>query len=142
MKLIAKALLGVATFAAILSLSGCAKNIQNKEAVRDGVLAHLKTRGDLDLKLMDVDVANVSFRKGEADATVSFRAKGSTDPGGAMTMSYTLEEKDGKWEVKGKRSAAGADPHGGGMPSAPSGASPGALPPGHPPTGPASGAKN
>ncbi len=89
-------------------------------------MAHLKTRGDIDLSQMTVEVGSVNFRKDEADATVTFRAKGSTDAGGSMAIGYTLEAKDGKWVVKGRRSGASADPHGG-APATP------ALPPGHPP---------
>jgi hypothetical protein len=90
-------------------------------------MTHLKSRSDIDLSGMDIDVGNVSFRKGEADATVSFRAKGSSDPGGAMTITYSLEEKNGKWSVRNRRQGASAadNPHGGAPP---------ALPEGHPPT--------
>ena len=113
-----------------LALAGCGRNIQNKEAVKEGVMAHLKTRSDIDLTHMDVDVGNVSFRKGEADATVVFRVKGSTDTASSMAIVYTLEEKGGTWAVKGRRSGAEGDPHG---PS--KGRPQGGLPPGHPPAG-------
>jgi hypothetical protein len=108
----------------VLAIWSCGPNIQNPEAIRAGVVEHLTSRGDLDLKSMDVSVSSVSFRKDEADATVVFRAKGSTDAGGLMSMSYTLEKKGDKWVVKGKRSVSGG--HGDGAPSA--------MPPGHPPT--------
>ena len=112
-----------------LALTGCGRNIQNKEAVKEGVMAHLKTRSDIDLTHMDVEVGNVSFRKGEADATVIFKVKGSTDATSSMAIVYTLEEKGGSWAVKGRRSGAEGDPHG------PSKAPAQGMPPGHPPTG-------
>ena len=91
--------------------TACGPNLQNKEAVQAGVLAHLKTRSDLNISSMDVEVTNVSFRKGEADATVIFKAKGSSDPGASMSIAYTLEQKGSEWVVKGRRSSGG-DGHG------------------------------
>jgi hypothetical protein len=128
-----------AILAAALLLAGCGRGIDNKEAVRQGVLDHLSTRAGLDLKSMQVDVASVSFRQNEADAMVSFRPKGATDASAGMQMQYTLEKKGNRWVVKGKRDS-GMAPHGGApgsMPgSMPGGAMPGgAMPPGHPPAG-------
>lgn len=119
-------------------MAGCASAPQDKDTIREAVMTHLKSRSDIDLSGMSVDVTNVSFRKGEADATVSFRAKGSTDPGGAMTITYSLEEKGGKWTVKNRRQSTGApeNPHGSATPALPPGhPSTPALPEGHPPTG-------
>jgi len=89
-----------------LLLSGCGPDIQNKEAVREGILDHLRTRTDIDLSHMDVDISSVSFREGEADATVAFKPKGSSDPAGSMSIGYTLEKKNGKWAVKGRKTGA------------------------------------
>lgn len=123
----------------IALLGGCKKDIQNKEAVRQGVLNYLSKRGDL--MAMDVTVGDVTFRDNEANATVHFQAKGNNSPAAGMSMSYVLERKGSLWQVKGR---SGSDaPHG--MPSSgpgetlppghptvsPEGASP-ALPPGHP----------
>lgn len=125
-------------------LSACSRNINNKEAVRQGVIDYLNQRSaqtGLDMKLIDVDVASVQFQNNDARAAVSFNAKGS--PGGGMLMNYTLERHGNKWVVKG-RAESGMNPHGAqGMP-APEGQSlqplpPGhqsqPLPPGHPPVG-------
>ncbi len=84
-------------------LTGCGPDIQNKEAVKEGIVDHLKTRTDIDLSHMDVDVSSVSFREGEADATAVFKPKGSNEPGGSMSIGYTLEQKSGKWVVKGRK---------------------------------------
>jgi hypothetical protein len=117
--------------AAVLLLLGCGKNIQSQEAVRQAVIDHLSGRPGLDVASMQVDVTSVVFRDDEADATVSFRPKGSTAPGSGMQMNYTLERKGNHWVVK-SRSDAGGSPHGAGaMP----GAGGGGLPPGHPPVG-------
>lgn len=117
-----------------LLLGGCKKDIQNEEAVRQGIMKHLSQRGDL--TSMDVTVTKVAFRQNEADATVRFQAKGSTAPGASLEMDYILERRGNEWVVKGRASGS----HGSGMPGgqnphgmgAPAGAMPGSLPPGHP----------
>lgn len=113
--------------AAMLLFSCGRHNIDNKEAVRKGVVDYLdKRKGQtgLDMNLMNVEVTNLNFDKNEARATVAFRSKDGS-AGGGMTMSYVLERKDDKWVVKGRQDS-GMSPHGGGsMP---------AMPPNHPPT--------
>lgn len=96
--------------------------------MRKAVLAHLSSRQGLDLNMeaMDLDVGDVSFRTDEADATVSFRAKGSQTA--AMTIKYGLVRDGSGWKVKPKAAAegGGANPHGGGGGGM-------ELPPGHAP---------
>jgi hypothetical protein len=125
-------------------LCACSRNINNKEAVRQGVIDYLNKRSaetGLDMKLIDVDVTSVQFQNNDARAAVSFNAKGAT--GGAMLMNYTLERHGSKWVVKG-RAESGMNPHGAqGMPPAqggslqpvPPGGQSQPLPPGHPPVG-------
>jgi hypothetical protein len=122
-----------ATCAATVLLFACSRDINNKEAVRQGVVDYLNKRTGqtgLDMKLMDVAVSNVSFQDNEATATVSFKPK----TGGAegMSMNYALERRGDKWVVKGRKET-GVNPHGAtGMPGAsmPSGTE---MPPNHPP---------
>ena len=110
--------------AGVVLLGACNRGLENKEAVRQAVIDHLSSRSNLNVGSMQVDVTAVTFRENEADATVSFQAKGAT--GGGMTMSYKLERKGNRWVVKGK-SDTGGMPHGamGG----------GEMPSGHPPVG-------
>jgi len=119
--------------AALVLLSACGRHMDTSEAVRQGVLDYLTTRSDLNVGAMNVDVTTVSFRQDEADATVSFTAKGSP-AGKGMSIRYTLSRKGDKWVVKDKAEPEG-NPHGaagrGGA-----GAVEGALPPGHPSTAP------
>ena len=137
-------ILAAAVGLAIALLSGCKKDIQNDDAVRQGIMNYLSKRPDLLSR--DVNVTSVNYKQDEATATVKFQAKGNNSPGASMTMQYVLERKGDQWAVKGR---AGADSHGaaalpapeaggggsiGAMPNtAPPGATPGALPPGHPP---------
>ena len=116
----------------MLALAGCSHDIRNENAVRQGVIDYLTSRSNLNVASMDVSVTSVVFRRDEADATVSFSAKGSNGAGG-MTMHYLLEKKGDRWAVKSRADSgqnphggAGASPHGGGMPPSD------ALPPGHP----------
>ena len=111
----------------LLSLAGCKRSIETKEAVRQGVLDAVASR--VNLSSMDVDVTTVNFKGDTAEATVDFRPKGAA-PGSGIQMKYTLEEKGGKWVVKGRSDKSGGTPHGTttmpGMPGA------GDMPPGHP----------
>jgi hypothetical protein len=126
---IAAAALGLS----IALLSGCKHDIQNTDAVKQGVASYLAKRSDL--LAMDVSVTAVTYNKNEATATVHFQAKGNNAPGSGMTMQYVLERQGDKWTVKGR---AGSDPHGAaasGMPQGGTesmGAMPQTLPPGHP----------
>jgi hypothetical protein len=136
-----------------LLLTACSRNIDNGEAVRQGVIDYLKARTadtGLNVDLMQVDVTSVSFMKDEARATVYFRPKGASNQGG-MQMNYTLDRKGNQWVVRGRSGGSGSphpgvnppgvNPQGGAAtpdlpPGHPSGASPaGALPPGHPSVG-------
>ncbi|MGC8793210.1 MAG: hypothetical protein ACP5U2_07435 [Bryobacteraceae bacterium] len=106
----------------LLLAASCSRNPQSVEAVRQGILDHLASRPDLDLKGIQVEVTSVAIRQNEADAVVNFRPR--RGEGEAFQMRYTLERKGGRWVVKSKAEAGGA-PHGRGA----------ALPPGHPQLG-------
>lgn len=111
----------------MLAVIGCNRGVENKEAVRRAIVAHLAERG-MNVGSMQIEVVAVTFRGEEADATVSFAAKGVE--GQAMTMNYTLAKKGDGWTVK-SRSEAGSVPHG----SAAAGPEGMAMPPGHPAVG-------
>lgn len=142
----------VVALAGIVLLAGCKKDIQNQDAVRQGVMSYLSKRSDL--LAMDVTVSSVAFHDDQATADVHFQAKGNSSPAAGMSMQYVLERKDGQWVVKGRTGANaahgenGATPDGAagqgtapgpldGMPHTglPAGGGAGALPPGHPAIG-------
>jgi hypothetical protein len=132
---------------ALVLLAGCNRPAQDKEAVRQGVLRHLQNNAALDLNGLTVEITSVKFEGQQADAVVAIKPKSAPNQG--MTMNYTLEHRDGKWEVKGRGTGHGGagGGAGGGMGSAAPGreampesgpAKSGELPPGHPPVnGPA-----
>jgi len=119
----------------VLAIVGCSKPAsQDKASVQKALVDYLAGRSGISVESMDIEVTSVTFRGTEADAQVTFKAKGSTDASNLMQMKYVLEQKDGKWTVKGR---SGASEHGGGA-GDPGGAPQGmpAMPPGHPPTAP------
>lgn len=116
--------------AAAVCLAACQKNIQTNEAVREGVIKHLSQNQNLSIGSMDVEVAAVTFKDGEAEATVSFKPKGG-DSSSGMSMRYTLEKKGNEWVVRKKADSGmghGATPASG-APEATG------MPPNHPPMG-------
>lgn len=113
-------------FAALLSLlAACAKDIQNKDAVRGAVVEYLQAREaktGLKMDSMDVEVSTMTFSSGgnQAHATVKFTPKGG---GQGMDMPYTLDRNGNKWVVRA-HAEGGENPHGAtGLPG---------MPPGHP----------
>ena len=125
----------------ISSITACALLVscaggppQTKEAVQEGIVKYISKRKDMMMSSMNVEVSAVTFKQGEAEATVAFSAKNAPGGGGSMTMNYQLEAKGKEWVVKSRRDTGGgtANPHGGGAMEAPAGAMP-AMPPGHPP---------
>jgi hypothetical protein len=109
----------------ILSLAACNGAKKNNDAVRQGVVDYLVSKGFDIPKAMTVSMTNLEMKGNEADATVSIAPAGG-NPAQGMSMKYHLEQKGEKWVVVGKQDAAGASPHGGAgaMPGGPAGASP------------------
>jgi hypothetical protein len=119
---------------AALMLAGCSKNIDNPEAVKEGVVKDIAKK--VDVQSMDVNVDSVSFREKEADAKVSFRPKGAP-ASQSITMNYQLERQGDEWHIKGRSmmnhegaTAQGAMPAG--HPGVAPGQAGGPLPAGHP----------
>ncbi len=112
---------------AITLLTGCSNGIKTREKVQEAILQRLQASSGLDLKSLDVTTTSVTFDKNFASATVSFHPKSDPTINNAMTMKYTLEDRDGKWVVVNV-----ADSKGHGL-AAHSGARGDQLPAGHPP---------
>ncbi|HLI86780.1 MAG TPA: hypothetical protein VKV17_22935 [Bryobacteraceae bacterium] len=104
--------------------AACSRGNQSKEAIRQGVLDHLKN-SSVNLAAMDMDVSDVQFSGNNADATVTFKPKGMTVAQG-MALHYRMQQKGGRWAVvsiqdsghAGNVPEGVANPHGaGGLPS-------------------------
>ena len=107
----------------IVSLVACNSAKKNNDAVRQGVVDYLVSKGFDIPKAMTVSVTNLEMNGNQADATVSITPTGG-NPAQGMSMKYHLEQKGDKWAVVGRQDA-GASPHGAGaVPGAPAGASP------------------
>ena len=114
-------------FASILALAACRNEQQEREQVREAILARLQNSAGLDLRTLDVNTTSVTFNKNLAYATVAFHPKDDSRIGNGMTMKYTLEQRNGKWSVVGVADSQG---HGLAGHSRADGGS--QLPPGHP----------
>lgn len=118
---------------AVVLLAACSRDIQNKEAVRQGVLDSLRARAQetgLNMEGMEVDVTAVSFTKDQAKAEISFRVKGANEQQ-PVRVGYLLDRQGNKWVVR--RMEGGGSGHGAPAPTAPPPG--GSLPQGHPPIG-------
>ncbi len=94
----------------IVLLTGCNRSAQNNDAVKQGVLEHLKGR-QFSMDTMTVDVTAVQFNGAKADATVTITPKGGSAAQG-MSIKYQLEQQSGKWVVVNRENPGGA-PHAG-----------------------------
>lgn len=112
---------------ALLGLMACSKNVQNNDAIRQGVIEHLSKNTGLSLASMEIGVESVTFRDNEADAVVTFKPKDQPGDQG-MSMRYTLERKGNEWVVKSKADSGQGHAT---MPPSSEGMQ---LPPDHPPT--------
>jgi hypothetical protein len=101
----------------IVSLAACnrAKQGNNNDAVRQGVVEYLTSKGFDIPKAMTVTVTNVETKGNQADATVSITPTGGDTKQG-MSMRYRLEQKGEKWAVVGRAEAGGAPHEGAAMP--------------------------
>jgi len=116
-----------ALLVAIVLLAACGPNIKSKEKVQEAIVNRLKANSGLDPNKLDITTTGVSFDKDMAYATVAFHQKGDSSLGSEMVMTYTLQNRGGKWAVVKVGDSHGRSVTG----QAPNGA--GELPPGHPP---------
>lgn len=114
----------------IVSLAACNGARKSNDAVRQGVVDYLQSKGFDVPKAMTVSLKSAEIKGDQADAMVTITPAGGSEAQG-MAMKYHLEQKGDKWVVVG-RADAGASPHGGGM-AAPAGSDPhGGAPPAAP----------
>jgi hypothetical protein len=112
----------------IVSLAACnGARKNNNDAVRQGVVEYLQSKGFDVPKAMTVSLKNVEMKgDDQADASVTITPTGGNEAQG-MAMKYHLEAKGGKWVVVGRagdhgagampQTPAGAEPHGGAAPA-------------------------
>lgn len=115
-----------AIFSMAMLLLACDSGMKSKEKVQAAIMDRIQNKTGLDLKGLDVTTTSISFDKNMAYATVAFHPKGDSSVSHGMEMKYTLEQRDGQWQV-----VKVSDPHGNPARS-PSADMGGQLPPGHP----------
>jgi hypothetical protein len=118
----------------IASLAACNGAKKSNDAVRQGVVEYLQSKGFDIPKAMTVSLKTAEIKGDQADANVMITPTGGNEAQG-MAMKYHLEQKGDKWVVVGRADAAS---HGGGMPpagAAPAGSEPHGGMTGAPPAG-------
>lgn len=122
-----------------LLLAGCGESIRTKEKVQQAIVGHLQTASGLDLNALDFNTTSVTFSNDFAYATVAFHPKNDENLDDGMTMTYTLQDRDGKWAVVKVGDSQGHGAHaaaGTAIPGADGVGTADGLPPGHPPVAP------
>lgn len=112
---------------------GCAKKVNDQDAIRTSIEKHLTARSDLNLGVMDREVKQVSVNGDHANAQVEFRLKGGD---ARMVIEYALERKGQEWNVLSSQPVGMDEPHSGmgQSPTGVPGSGGGQVPPRHPPT--------
>jgi hypothetical protein len=83
----------------LLILAACNRGNPTREAIRQGLLDHLRG-SSVNLAAMDMDVTAVEFNGDHANVTVAFKPKGAPAAQG-MALHYRMEETSGRWAVVG-----------------------------------------
>jgi hypothetical protein len=120
------ALLGV-----LLSAAGCKPKVDDRAAIRDGVVKHLAGMSGLNVNNMSVVVTTATVTGDKAKADVEIRAKNGDPAAPPMQLTYDLQKQGGDWVVLKGQPTGGMDhPTAGQMPT-----QDGAMPANHPPVG-------
>jgi hypothetical protein len=109
---------------------GCKSKIDDKEAIRAGVIKYLTSLNMLNINAMDIKVTQATVNGNQAQAQVEIRAKSADTAGSSMQLNYSLEKRGYDWVVLKSQPAGGSMQH-----PAPGSMSPNGMPPGHPTVG-------
>jgi hypothetical protein len=102
--------------------------VDDKEAIRQGVVSYLMGLKGLNIPNMDIAVTQYIVNGSQAQAQVEIRAKNGDASGGSMQLAYNLEKRGDQWVVVKSQPAGGTLQH----------PAPGSMPPGSMPGQPAS----
>jgi hypothetical protein len=107
----------------------CRPAVDQKDAVRNGVIKHIAAMKGLNVNNMVVTVTKTTFNGDKAQANVDIRAKNGDPNTPPMQLAYELQKQGDEWVVlKGQATGGMQHPTAGETPPS------GALPPGHPAT--------
>jgi hypothetical protein len=126
----------LATLLGVLLLCSvaCKTTLNDKDAIKAGVLKHLASMQGLNVPNMEVNVTQFSVSGNQATAQVEIRAKTGDNSGGTMNLAYNMEKRGVEWVVVKGAPSGGTLQH-----PAPGEMPAGGVPPGHPTTGSAAG---
>jgi hypothetical protein len=120
--------LATLSFGLLLTAVGCNPKVDNKEAIRDGVIKHLAGMSGLNVNNMIITVRKATVNGDHAQADVEVRAKNGEPGAPSMELSYQLQKQGEEWVVlKGQATGGMQHPAPGEMPL------PETMPAGHPP---------
>jgi hypothetical protein len=118
----------------LLLTTGCKPKVDEKVAIRDGVIKHLSGMSGLNVSNMTVEVTKATVNGDKAQADVEVRAKNGEPGAPGMQLTYDLQKNGQEWVVL-KGQATGGMQH----PAAGEMSPQGAMPADHPPVGNAGG---
>jgi hypothetical protein len=101
-------------------LAACGnRGLHSDQAVRQAIEAHLKTRSNLMMAKMTLEIESVKFSRDSAQADVKYRTK--DNPNLAVSVHYVLRQAGDHWEVVSSSSTNGTptSPHAAGAAAAP-----------------------
>jgi hypothetical protein len=111
----------------VVFLPACGnRGLHSDQAVRQAIEAHLKTRSNLMMAKMTLEVESVKFSGDTAEAVVKVHSKDDADV--AVSVHYSLKLADDHWEVVSSSSANGTSPNPHAAGAAPSPQNPAAAP--------------
>jgi hypothetical protein len=117
-------------FGLLLAVGGCNPKVDNKEAIRSGVIKHLAGMSGLNVNNMIITVTKTTVNGDHAQADVEVRAKNGEPGAPPMELTYQLQKQREQWVVlKGQATGGMQHPAPGEMPLQE------AMPAGHPPLG-------
>ena len=122
-----RALLATCLGALLLVTSGCKAKVDDKTAIRAGVIRYLTSLNMLNISAMDINVTQATVNGNQAQAQVEIKAKAGDAAGSSMQLNYSLEKRGEDWFVLKSQPAGGNMQH-----PAPGSMPPNGMPPNHP----------
>jgi hypothetical protein len=122
-----RALLATCLGALLIVTAGCKAKVDDKTAIRAGVIRYLTSLNMLNISAMDINVTQATVNGNQAQAQVEIKAKAGDAAGSSMQLNYSLEKRGEDWFVLKSQPAGGNMQH-----PAPGSMPPNGMPPNHP----------
>ena len=106
-----RAFLAALLGASLLFAGACKSKVDDKEAIRSGIIKYLGSLNTLNVSAMDINITEASVNGNQAQAQVEIRLKNSPPDGASMKLSYNLEKRGEEWAVVKSQPAGGTMQH-------------------------------